>query len=64
MPPVKEKALQYQIPVYQPVKARDPEFVAILSEMAPDVMVVAAFGQLLPKSILEIPRYGLSLIHI
>lgn len=63
MPPVKEKALQYQIPVYQPVKARDPEFVAILSEMAPDVMVVAAFGQLLPKSILEIPRYGCVNIH-
>lgn len=63
MPPVKEQALKFQIPVYQPVKARDPEFVKILSDLAPDVMVVAAFGQLLPKSILDIPRYGCVNIH-
>ncbi len=63
MPPVKEKALEYQIPVFQPVKARAPEFVKILSDLAPDVMVVAAFGQLLPKSILDIPKYGCVNIH-
>lgn len=63
MPPVKEQALKFQIPVYQPVKARDPEFVKILSDLAPDVMVVAAFGQLLPKSILDIPKYGCVNIH-
>jgi len=40
--PVKEKALEYGIPVYQPVKARDPEFVKILKDLNPDVMVVAA----------------------
>lgn len=63
MTPVKEKAMEYGIPVYQPVKARDPEFVSLLKEMNPDAMVVAAFGQLLPKSILDIPRYGCVNIH-
>lgn len=57
-PPVKEKAMEYGIPVYQPVKARDPEFVKILKDLAPDVIVVVAFGQILPKEILEIPKYG------
>lgn len=56
--PVKEKALEYQIPVYQPVKAREPEFVQILKELNPDVIVVVAFGQILSKEILEIPKYG------
>lgn len=63
MPPVKIKALEYNIPVYQPVKARDPEFVGLLSELAPEVIVVAAFGQLLPKSILDIPPCGCVNIH-
>ncbi|RKD28207.1 methionyl-tRNA formyltransferase [Lacrimispora algidixylanolytica] len=63
MPPVKEQALEYNIPVYQPVKARAPEFVKLLSDLAPDVMVVAAFGQLLPKSILDIPKHGCINIH-
>lgn len=63
MPPVKEQALEYGIPVYQPVKARDPEFVKVLADLAPDTMVVAAFGQILPKSILDIPRYGCICIH-
>lgn len=63
MPPVKEQALEYNIPVYQPVKARDPEFVKFLTDLAPEVMVVAAFGQLLPKSILDIPQYGCINIH-
>lgn len=63
MPPVKEQALEYNIPVYQPVKARDTEFVKFLTDLAPDVMVVAAFGQLLPKSILDIPKFGCINIH-
>lgn len=63
MTPVKEKALEYNIPVYQPVKARDPEFVSLLREMNPDAMVVAAFGQILPQSILDIPKYGCVNIH-
>ena len=61
--PVKEKALEYEIPVYQPVKARDPEFVELLKGMDPDVIVVVAFGQLLPKAILEIPKYGCVNVH-
>ena len=49
MPPVKELALKYDIPVYQPIKARDEEFVATLKELNPDIIVVVAFGQILPK---------------
>ena len=63
MTPVKEKALEYGLPVYQPVKAREPEFVSLLAGMKPDVIVVVAFGQILPKSILDIPRYGCVNIH-
>jgi methionyl-tRNA formyltransferase len=63
MTPVKEKAVSLGIPVYQPVKARNPEFVSLLSELNPDAMVVAAFGQILPKSILDIPKYGCINIH-
>ena len=63
MTPVKEKALEYEIPVYQPLKARDPEFVAVLKELDPDAIVVVAFGQLLPKTVLEIPKYGCINVH-
>lgn len=62
-PPVKEKALQLNIPVYQPVKVRDEEFVQFLGKLAPDCIVVAAFGQILPESILNIPKYGCINIH-
>ncbi len=62
-PPVKEKAVEYNLPVYQPVKARDEEFTAVLKELNPDVIVVAAYGQILPESILNIPRYGCINIH-
>lgn len=61
--PVKEKAMEYNIPVYQPVKARDPEFVDTLKSLAPDVIVVVAFGQILPKSILDIPPFGCINVH-
>ena len=63
MTPVKEKALELSIPVYQPVKVRDPEFIEILSKMDPDVIVVVAFGQILPKEILEMPEYGCINVH-
>lgn len=63
MSPVKEAALKYDIPVYQPVKVREPEFVKILEELAPEVIAVVAFGQLLPKSVLEIPKYGCVNVH-
>ncbi len=61
--PVKEKALEYHIPVYQPVKVKNPEFVGVLRELNPDVIVVVAFGQILSKEILEIPKYGCMNVH-
>lgn len=63
MPPVKELALKYHIPVYQPLKARDEEFVEILKNLNPDIIIVVAFGQILPKSILDIPKYGCVNVH-
>ena len=64
MPPVKELALKYDLPVYQPLKARDEEFVKTLQELNPDVIVVVAFGQILPKSILDIPKFGCINVHV
>lgn len=62
-PPVKEKAVEYDLPVYQPQKARDEEFIAILKDLNPDVIVVVAYGQILPESILNIPKYGCINVH-
>lgn len=62
-PPVKEVAIEHAIPVYQPAKVREEDFVNILKELAPDVIVVAAFGQILPEQILSIPNYGCINIH-
>lgn len=62
-PPVKEKALEHDIPVYQPVKVRDEEFINTLRTLAPEVIVVAAFGQILPESILNMPKYGCINVH-
>lgn len=64
MPPVKELALKYDIPVYQPIKARDEEFVQILKDLNPDLIVVVAFGQILPKAILDIPKFGCVNVHV
>lgn len=61
--PVKEAALKHNLVVYQPVKVRDEEFVNILREIAPEVIVVIAFGQILPKEVLELPAYGCINIH-
>ena len=61
--PVKEEALKHGFPVYQPVKVRDPEFLQVLEKLEPDIIVVAAFGQIIPKSILELPKYGFINIH-
>ena len=61
--PVKEVALKHQIPVYQPQKVRETEFTENLRRLAPDVIVVAAFGQIITKEILEIPRYGCINVH-
>ena len=61
--PVKEKALFYDIPVYQPKRVRDPECVEELRKYKADVIVVIAFGQILPKSILELTPYGCINVH-
>lgn len=61
--PVKVIAKREGIKVYQPLKVRDEEFVKTLRAYNPDVMVVVAFGQIIPLSILEMPKYGCVNIH-
>ena len=61
--PVKEVALKHEIPVLQPVKVREPEFVEQLRTMEPDVIVVAAFGQIISRDLLELPKYGCINVH-
>lgn len=61
--PVKGVALKHQIPVYQPKKVREKEFTEALRNLSPDVIVVAAFGQIITKEILEIPRFGCINVH-
>jgi methionyl-tRNA formyltransferase len=61
--PVKEKALEHGLLVEQPEKVREEEFVEKLKAVAPDVIVVVAFGQILPESILNIPKYGCINVH-
>ena len=60
---VKEKAVENNIKIYQPTKVRDGEFVEILKEYEPDVIVVVAFGQILSEDILNIPKYGCINVH-
>jgi len=62
-PPVKILAQSLGIPVSQPLKLRDPAVVAELKELSPDLIVVVAYGQILPRSVLEIPRYGCINVH-
>ncbi|HHX60186.1 MAG TPA: methionyl-tRNA formyltransferase [Epulopiscium sp.] len=63
-PPVKELALKFNIPVLQPERIRaDKDFIKHMQQLAPDLIVVVAFGQILPKSILDIPRFGCINIH-
>ncbi|WP_461810030.1 methionyl-tRNA formyltransferase [Faecalimonas sp.] len=61
--PVKEVALQHGIPVFQPKKIRDSESVEELRKYQADVMVVVAFGQIIPKEILEMTSYGCINVH-
>ena len=62
-PPVKEKALEHNLTVYQPRRAREPEFIEQMQALNPDIMIVVAFGQILPKAILDIPKYGCVNVH-
>ncbi|MDO4295366.1 MAG: methionyl-tRNA formyltransferase [bacterium] len=63
MTPVKERALFYQIPVYQPKRVREESFLQLLREMELDAIVVAAFGQILSQELLDIPKYGCINVH-
>ena len=62
-PPVKEYAITQNIPVFQPLKMRDGEALAILQELSPELIVVAAYGKILPVDILELPPKGCINIH-
>ncbi len=62
-PPVKELALQRGLPVYQPNTLRTGEAYEILKELAPELIVVVAYGKLLPKEILELPPMGCVNVH-
>ena len=62
-PPVKEAAVAHQIPVYQPERIRRPECIEELRKYQADVIVVVAFGQILPKDILELTPYGCINVH-
>ena len=62
-PPVKECAVKYNLPVFQPVKVKEPEAMEELRKYEADIFVVAAFGQILTKEILDMPRFGCINIH-
>ncbi|MBE5805758.1 MAG: methionyl-tRNA formyltransferase [Clostridiales bacterium] len=62
--PVKEFAIEKNLQVYQPEKIRkNEEFISIIKEMNPDIICVVAYGKILPKEILEIPKYGCINVH-
>lgn len=60
---VKEAALELGLPVLQPTRAREESFIQQLRAMAPDLIVVAAYGQILPQALLDIPRHGCLNVH-
>src|SRR5579871_4887926 len=62
-PPVKETALQLGLPVFQPERVRRPEVVEQLRQMQPDAMVVVGYGQIIPQSIIDLPRLGNINLH-
>lgn len=61
--PVKELAVAEGLPVYQPVKVRDPEAIATLRAVKADVIIVVAFGQILPQEVLDLTPYGCVNVH-
>ena len=62
--PVKELALSHGIPVYTPRTLRDGEFMRLLSEIAPDMIVVVAYGKILPPEVIAYPKYGCINLHV
>lgn len=62
--PTKVLALSHGIPVYEPRTLRDEAFLAILEECSPDLIAVVAFGKILPKAVLDFPKYGCLNLHV
>ena len=62
-PPVKKLAEHHGILVFQPLKVRTPDSVDLIRDLAPDLVVVVAFGQILPQRLLDIPRFGCINVH-
>ena len=62
-PPVKVYALEKSIPVYQPNSLRTEEFAELLKELDPDLIAVVAYGKILPKNVLDYPKYGCLNVH-
>ncbi|MBR0349797.1 MAG: methionyl-tRNA formyltransferase [Clostridia bacterium] len=62
-PPVKECAVEAGIPVYQPLKMKDGEAISILESLKPELIIVVAYGKILPKEILDYPKYGCINMH-
>ena len=62
-PPIKEFAIEKNIPVYQPLTLKGEEFAALLSELDPELIVVVAFGKILPQNVLDYPKYGCVNVH-
>lgn len=61
--PVKQAALKYNIPVFQPVKIKEKQNIEEIKKYNPDIIVVVAFGQILPKELIELPKYGCINVH-
>ena len=62
-PPIKVFAIEKNIPVYQPATLRGEEFAALLSELDPEMIVVVAYGKILPQNVLDYPKYGCVNVH-
>lgn len=61
--PVKNAAIRLRLPIFQPERIRRPENVAALTALEPDVIVVVGYGQIIPQSIIDIPRHGILNVH-
>ena len=62
-PPIKVYAMEQNIPVYQPLTLKGEEFAALLQELDPEMIVVVAYGKILPQNVLDYPKYGCVNVH-
>ena len=62
-PPVKQYATEIGLPVYQPQTLKDEAFANLLKELSPDLIVVVAYGKILPKNVIDFPKYGCINVH-